>query len=113
LAANDVITLSMRPAAAINIGFPEMGSQVLSRGPSPRDDGRVKKSVTARITWFFTVFSLMNIRLPISRLFRPVRDKLEHLELSRPHPWSRYLLPIGAGQLLELIKQLDRHRRGR
>jgi hypothetical protein len=37
----------MRAAAAININFPEMGSQVLFGGASPRDDGRVKESVTA------------------------------------------------------------------
>src|SRR4051794_35786173 len=41
-----------------------------------------------------------------------LRDEVEHLELPRGHPRRRRLLPIGAGQLLELVEQLDRHRGG-
>ena len=62
-------------------------------------------------TWFFTVFSEMNSCLAISRLLSPVRHQPQHLELALGEPERRALLALGLGHLLELVDQLDRHRR--
>ena len=62
-------------------------------------------------TWFLTVFSLMNSSLGDLAVVQALGDQAEHLELALGEPQRRAPARARARHLLELVDQLDRHRR--